>query len=130
MSDTEDQRIRVMLIDDNQIFLRAASTFLERHEDFLIVCTAHEEDAAITQAQEQHPDIVLLDLDMPGQSGLTMIPKLRAACPRLSIIVLTMLNGSAYQQAARRAGSDGFVRKAEMYTDLLPAMRDLLDRHN
>jgi len=60
---------------------------------------------------------------MPGLSGLETIPRLRAMLPEVSIIALTLLDAKVYRQAALAAGADDFVPKANLSTDLLPAIR-------
>jgi len=123
MSDAVESKIRIMLIDDNPTFLRVAADFLKRYDDLAIVGTAGGGEEALTRLLDLQPHVVLLDLAMPGLSGLETIPRLRALMPRLGIVVLTMLNDAAYRQAVLAAGADDYVPKATMYTNLLPAIR-------
>jgi len=80
-------------------------------------------EEALTQAQNLKPEVVLIDLHMPGLSGLETIPRLRAMLPEVSIIALTLLDAKVYRQAALAAGADDFVPKANLSTELLPAIR-------
>lgn len=126
MSDAVGSKIRIMLVDDNPTFLRVATAFLQRHDDLLVVGAVEGGEEALAQLLDIQPHVVLLDLAMPGLSGMETIPRLRAAMPHLGIVVLTMLDDSAYRQAVLAAGADGYVRKASMYTDLLPAIRQVV----
>jgi DNA-binding NarL/FixJ family response regulator len=121
--DNKMKPISVLLVDDNPSFLRIATRFLEQHEDVVVVGAAGGGEEALALAQDLEPDIVLIDLAMPGLSGLETIPHLRAVLPGVGIIALTMLDTNSYWQAALAAGADGFVPKASLDTDLLPAMR-------
>jgi DNA-binding NarL/FixJ family response regulator len=80
-------------------------------------------EEALALAQDLEPHIVLIDLAMPGLSGLETIPHLRAMLPEVGIIALTMLDTNSYWQAALAAGANDFVPKASLDTDLLPAIR-------
>src|SRR5436853_7074290 len=93
--------ITLLLVDDSPVFLRAAARFLEEQcgGEVLIAGTASDGVEGLRQAQVLHPDVVVLDLRMPGISGLDMIPRLRATLPDVRIIVLTQLDGNEYRHA-------------------------------
>jgi DNA-binding NarL/FixJ family response regulator len=116
-------RISLLLVDDNPTFLEMATRFLQGHEDLAVVGTARGGEEALKQARDLHPDVVLLDLAMPKLNGLGVIPHLRSTLPDMGIIVLTLLDASAYRQAALDAGADDFVSKTALVADLLPAIR-------
>jgi DNA-binding NarL/FixJ family response regulator len=115
--------ISVLIVDDNPAFLRIVTRFLEEHDDVVVIGAAGGGEEALTLAQDLQPDIVLIDLAMPGLSGLATIPLLRAMLPEVGIIALTVLDISSYRQAALAAGVNDFVPKASLSTDLLPAIR-------
>ena len=123
MSDGVWSKIRIMLIDDNPTFLRVATDFLRRYDDLSVVGAVGGGEEALAQLLDVEPHVVLLDLAMPGLSGLETIPRLRALMPHLGIVILTMLDDDTYRRAVLAAGADDYVRKASMYTDLLPAIR-------
>jgi DNA-binding NarL/FixJ family response regulator len=116
-------KIRVLLVDDHEPFLRIATEFLQRHHELVVVGTAREGKEALAQAQALSPQVILLDLNMPGLNGLETIPRLRVMLPQAGIIALTLLDPRTYRQAALAAGADDFVAKANLTTDLLPAIR-------
>ena len=115
--------ISVLLVDDNPAFLRIVTRFLQQHEDVVVVGAAGGGEEVLALAQDLQPDIVLIDLAMPGLSGLETIPRLRAVLPEVGIIALTVLDTSSYRQAALEAGANDFVPKASLNTELLPAIR-------
>jgi len=116
-------RISIMLIDDNPVFLRATTQFLEVHDDVVVIGAADRGDEALEQVKGLQPRIILIDLAMPGLSGLAAIPRLRSIVPGAGIIALTVMDNEGFRQAALTAGADVFIPKATMRTDLLPAIR-------
>jgi DNA-binding NarL/FixJ family response regulator len=115
--------ISVLLVDDNPNFLRIATRFLEQHDDIVVVGAAGGGKEALALAQDLEPDVVLIDLAMPGLSGLETIPRLRAMLPAVGIIALTMLDTNSYRQAALEAEANEFVAKASLDRELVPAIR-------
>lgn len=120
--------ISLLLVDDSPTFLRLVSRFLsEQYPDEVVIGgLAEGGEAGLAQAQALRPDIVLIDLAMPGLPGLTAIPRLRAALPKVGIIALTLMEPNGYRQAALAGGADEFVSKATLATDLLPAIRRVM----
>lgn len=115
--------ISVLLVDDNPAFLHLITRFLQEYDDVAVVGAAGGGEEALALAQDLQPDMVLIDLAMPGLSGLAAIPRLRAMLPEVGIIALTVLNTNSYWEAALAAGANDFVAKASLNTDLLPAIR-------
>lgn len=122
-SGEEMKPISVLLVDDNPVFLRIATRFLQEHEDVVVVGAAGGGEEALALVQELQPDIVVIDLAMPGLSGLATIPLLRVVLPEVGLIALTVLDTNSYRQAALAAGANDFVPKASLDTDLLLAIR-------
>ena len=116
----------VLLVDDSPTFLEVAVRFLRLWPEIAVVGTAAGGAEALEQVVALAPQVVLVDLDMPGMTGLELIPRLRESFPDLIIIVLTLLEGPTYWQAAMAAGADGFVFKSRLTTDLLPTIRQSL----
>ena len=119
------QPTTLLLVDDNPTFLRILKSYLDENylEEVLVVGTASDGNEALAKATELRPDVILLDLAMPGLTGLNAIPHLRRLMPEVGIIVLTVLSANGYREAAIAAGADEFVPKANLNTDLLPAIR-------
>jgi DNA-binding NarL/FixJ family response regulator len=120
--------ITLLLVDDSPVFLKAVARFLEEQcgGEVLIAGTASDGVEGLRQAQALHPHVVVLDLRMPGMSGLDVIPKLRATLPDVRIIVLTQLEGDEYRHAALARGADAFVAKTTMEHDLPAAIRQVV----
>jgi DNA-binding NarL/FixJ family response regulator len=119
-ADPKDSLLRVLLVDDNEAFRRVATDFLQRQRELIVVGAMRGGEGVLAQAQDLGPQVILIGLDRPG---LEIISHLRKVLPGVGIIALTLLEGDAYRQAALAAGADDLVRKAELTTDLLPAIR-------
>ena len=117
--------ISVLIADDNPTFLRIVTRFLEEQsrKTVSVVATARGGEEALAQAEALRPQVVLIDLNMPGLSGLEAIPRLRRALPDAGIIAVTLLDTDAYRKAALAAGADDFVPKMTLNAELLPAIR-------
>jgi DNA-binding NarL/FixJ family response regulator len=122
----DSHKIRVLLVDDNEAFLRAATEFLQRQHELIVVGAICGGEEALAQAPDLQPQVILIGLDMPGLTGLETILRLRNMLPGAGLIALTLLEGTTYRQAALAAGADDLVRKAELITDLLPAVRRVM----
>jgi DNA-binding NarL/FixJ family response regulator len=122
-SEEEMKPISVLLVDDNRVFLHIAARFLQEHGDVVVVGAAGGGEEALALAQDLQPDIVVIDLAMPGLSGLVTISLLQVVLPEVGIIALTVLDTKGYRQAALAAGANDFVPKASLDTDLLLAIR-------
>lgn len=118
--------ISIMLVDDNPIFLRAAVQFLEAQDDINVVGTAEGGEEALIYVQDLKPQTILVDLAMPGLPGLKTIPRLREALPQANVIALTVMDTKGFRKAALEAGADAFISKSTMRTDLVPAIRQLM----
>ena len=117
--------MRLFLCDDNPQYRRLARIALERagHE---VVGEAGSGQDAIDRAPECAPDVVLLDLNMPGMSGFDALPPLRAALPDTPIVILTTGQAQDDRQRALGAGADGFIVKPERLFALGDALASAL----
>ncbi len=103
---------RVLIVDDHPLTREALSSLLRQH-DFDVVGEADDGEPAISAAQSLQPDLVLLDLTMPGLDGLSALPRLREAAPECEIVVLTASETEENLLAAIRAGAAGYLLKSE-----------------
>jgi CheY-like chemotaxis protein len=114
--------LRVLFVDDSSTFVSIAARFLSTQGGLVLVGAASGGKEALTLTQELQPDVILLDLAMPGMSGLEAIPRLREIRPAVGIIALTLMGSSGYREAALSAGADDFVTKADLTSTLVPAI--------
>jgi DNA-binding NarL/FixJ family response regulator len=103
---------RTLVVDDHPLTRAALVGLLEQH-DFPVVGEASDGDEAVDRAREVQPDLVLLDLTMPGCGGLEALPRVRAAAPDCEVVVLTASGTDENLLAAIRAGAAGYLLKTE-----------------
>lgn len=114
--------IRVMLADDHAVLRAGLRMLIGAQPDMTVVAEAADADDAVQKAVDRSPDVVLLDLTMPG-SGLKAIERLRRRCPAARVLVLTMHAVPAYLRSALAAGAAGYVVKSAADSELLSAIR-------
>ena len=115
---TEVQPIRVLLVDDHSLFRSGIRSLLQRHADFLVVGEAADGVEGIKRAKQLKPDVVLLDLHMPGMSGVETLQLMHQDCPDTAIIMLTVSEESEDLALALRVGAQGYLIK-NIETDYL-----------
>ncbi len=103
---------RILIVDDHPLTRDALASLLEQH-GFAVVGQAADGESAIELARTLAPDIVLLDLSMPGLDGLAALPRLRAAAPACEVVVLTASGTEENLLAAIRGGAAGYLLKNE-----------------
>lgn len=117
--------IRVLLVDDYPDFIDSVSQFLSTNPQIEIVGRASSGQQALEQVSQLAPDLVLMDLVMPGMSGLeaTSLLKARSDTPR--VVIITLHDNLAYRNAAKAAGADSFVCKDEVSERLGAVVHEL-----
>jgi two-component system response regulator NreC len=117
------QRIRVLLVDDHKILRDGLKALIESEADMCIVGEADSGEDALLLFSRTQPDVVVMDLGMPGMGGLTAIQELRNKKADCRIVVLSMHSDREVVTQALRAGCNGFVPKSSAHTRLLHAIR-------
>ena len=116
------KRIRVLLVDDQGLFREALATLLGLHSQLEIVGEAADGEAGVALAQTLRPDVVLMDLRMPGMSGVEATRRLRSLVPEARVLVLTTFEDDDEVLAAIEAGAAGYMLKASPAEKLVEAI--------
>ncbi len=111
LNDKTPPRIKLYLVDDQSMLRAAFRSLLSQNPRFVVVGDCGDAREAIERIAQLRPDVVLLDISMPGLSGLDAIAPLREAHPRLRIVMLTLHEGESFVDQALRAGADGYLSK-------------------
>ncbi|CCH32279.1 response regulator transcription factor [Actinosynnema sp. NPDC047251] len=117
--------IRILIADDEALLRMAFSTVLEAQPDMTPVGEAADGDQAVRLARELSPDVVLMDVRMPGTDGIEATRQVVRACPRTRVLILTTFDLDDYAFAGLRAGASGFLLKNTRPEELLTAIRDV-----
>jgi DNA-binding NarL/FixJ family response regulator len=115
--------LRVILADDHVTVRHGLRLLIDSQADMKVVGEASDGEAAIRQALELKPDVVVMDISMPGMNGLSATRALKKAQPNARIVTLTRHADDAYLQELLRAGVSGYVLKRSAPTELLHAIR-------
>jgi two-component system response regulator NreC len=121
--DVDAKPIKVVLADDHSVVRRGLRQVLDGEGGFEIVGEATNVESARDAVRVEHPDVLVLDLNMPGGSSLDAIHELRAECPRTQIVILTMQSEPAYARRALSDGALGYVLKDAADEELVEAIR-------
>ena len=115
--------VRIILADDHRVVRSGLKMLLEKSGEFAVVAEAGDVDSARRFVHGHHPQVLVLDLNMPGGSSLDAIPLIRKESPETQIVVLTMQQETAFVRAALGAGAVGYVLKDAVDGELVEAVR-------
>jgi DNA-binding NarL/FixJ family response regulator len=111
------------LADDHPVVRLGLKTLLERERDFNIVGETFDGIETVRSVQRLDPDVLVLDLMMPGMNGMYVISEVKQCSPRTRIIILTMHSGEPYVREAFQRGADGYVLKDSIAGEIVQAIR-------
>jgi len=115
--------IRVMIVDDHPLVREGIRSIVAGEEGFEIVAEAGSGEEAVEVAGQLRPDVVILDLSMPGEGGLSAVARLREVAPTARSLVLSVHDHPEYVLEAVRAGAQGYIRKDSSPSELRLAIR-------
>lgn len=121
---------RILLADDHAVLRSGLRLLIDSQSDFTVVAEADDGAETLVKARELKPDLIVLDLNMPGLDGLTALPLLHKENPQMRILILTMHDDANYLQEALRAGAAGYVLKRAADAELLMAIRAVMRGEN
>jgi DNA-binding NarL/FixJ family response regulator len=116
--------IRVLIVDDHEIVREGLQTLLAEETDFEVVGTAGDGAVAVTLAEATQPDVILMDLVMPGLDGIEATRRIHRNNPQARVLVLTTFADDQRVREAIQAGATGYLLKDVLRADLLRALRD------
>jgi two-component system, NarL family, response regulator NreC len=115
--------IRILVVDDHAVIRRAICSLLSNDPILDVVCQTADGEQAVLKAEELQPDLVLLDITLPGISGIEAARRIRSVSPNSRIIFLSQHDSRQMVEDAVRAGGHGYVAKMDAGSDLLKAIR-------
>jgi DNA-binding NarL/FixJ family response regulator len=123
MTESATPRIRILTVDDHPVLREGIAALLEGQKDMILVAEAVNGRDAIEQFRTHHPDVTLMDLQMPEVNGIDAIVSIRSEFPQARILVLTTYKGDVHAARALEAGACGYLLKSALRKDLLDTIR-------
>ena len=120
-----DAPIRVLVVDDHPVLREGVAAMLENRNDMVLVGEACDGTEALEKYRELRPDVVLMDLQMPGANGFEAIAAICAEAPAAKILVLTTYAGDGQAARALRAGATGYLLKSSLRTEMIDAIKSV-----
>jgi two-component system response regulator NreC len=120
-----EKRTRVLVVDDHAVVRSGIRSLLEAEPDFEIVAEAANARDAVFEARALKPDVILLDVVMPGESGIEVLPRLKKEAPDAKVLVLSMQDDPRYVREAFAQGANGYVLKEAVDAEVVGAVREI-----
>ncbi len=119
--------VRVLVVDDHGLLRRGLRQLLDREQGIATVGEAASAEEAIAEAHRLRPDVVVLDVLMPGRSGIEALPALLEVAPEARVLMLSVYDDSDYVREAFAAGAQGYVLKEAADLELIAAVREVAE---
>ncbi len=116
-------KIRILIADDHAVLQAGLESMLNAESDMVVVGSATDGHSAVRQATLLQPDVILLDINMPGINGLEALEQMRTQAPVSHVLILTMHDDAQYLRQAMASGAAGYVLKQSAGKELLSAIR-------
>lgn len=129
MNGSGTRTVRLLLVDDQPAVRRGLRIWLSLEPDLEVVGEASDGSEAISLTQALRPDVVLMDVEMPGMDGISGTAALRSLAPQSAVVILTLHDDAATRTRAREAGAAAFVAKHRMEETLLAEIRRVAMAH-
>jgi DNA-binding NarL/FixJ family response regulator len=124
----ESRKIRVLIADDHPLFAEALRVTLATDSRLEVVGVARDGNEAVELVRRLEPDVVLMDIAMPGMDGFEATRRVRELDPDACVVILTGSNSRLDIDRARQAGAAGYVTKDRIALDLVPAIHNVMRR--
>ena len=119
------EKIKVLIVDDHQVVRQGLRTFLELHEDISVIGEAEDGRQAVELVRVRQPDVVLMDIAMPGLNGLQALARITRDFPHVRVIILSMHPNDEYVLQALKSGASGYLLKRAATAELPAALKSV-----
>ncbi|MFQ6609747.1 MAG: response regulator transcription factor [Fidelibacterota bacterium] len=116
---------KIIVVDDNDSFRELIRKTVQKIKHVEIAATAGNGEEAVPKVRELKPDLVLLDIRMPGMDGIKTLEVIKRENPQIKVIMFTNYEMPEYRKATSEKGADGFVLKKELFRELVPMIEKL-----
>ena len=117
--------IRILLADDHTVVRDGLRALLEKQADMAVVAEAGDGRDSVRLAEQHAPDVVIMDIAMPNMNGIEATRRIVAACPKTSVVILSMHQDESYVLRSLKAGAKGYLLKDSLRSDVIDAIRSV-----
>jgi len=120
-----DKQTRLLIVDDHAVVRSGLRLLLDGESDFEVIAEAGNARDAVFEARAHKPDVIVLDVVMPGESGIEVLPRLKKEAPEAKVLVLSMQDDPRYVREAFAQGANGYVLKEAVDAEVVGAVREI-----
>jgi DNA-binding NarL/FixJ family response regulator len=120
---------RILVVDDHPMMREGLCGVIDREPDMMVCGEAENAQQAMNAVRKLEPDLALVDITLPGKSGLELVKDIKAIHPRVVVLAISMHDESLYAERMLRAGASGYITKQQPPEELIKAIRQVLDKH-
>ena len=124
---TKSNAKKILLVDDHPVLRKGLVRLIDAKEEFVVCGEASTADEAMALIQKLRPDLAIVDISLPGISGIELTKMVRAEFPKLPVLILSMHEEALYATRALRAGAMGYIVKQDAIDNIAAALRDALN---
>jgi DNA-binding NarL/FixJ family response regulator len=117
--------MKILLVEDHKPTRDEMRALIERQPDMTVVAEAETGESAVEKARDEKPDVIVMDILLPGMNGIETTRKIRNERPDVKVLALSNHFGDSLVQAILDAGGMGYVRKSKAFEELIPALRSV-----
>lgn len=122
--------IRIQLVDDHHLFRAGVRSILQEHEDLLVVGEFSNGEDVVKAVRSEPPDLILMDVNMPGMGGIEATRKLLKIAPNVKVIAVTVLSDDPFPNQLLDAGARGYISKGSGSDEMIEAIRMVMKGHH
>jgi DNA-binding NarL/FixJ family response regulator len=123
---TPTDLVRILFVDDFEPFRRTVALWLEERPELKIIATGSDGEEAVRKAEELAPDLVLLDIGLPGLNGIEAAQQITALTPRPKVLFISENRSPVIAREALACGGDGYLVKTDLGGELVPAIKAIM----
>lgn len=121
--------IKTLIVEDNKVFRRTLKNFLTGESNIEIIAEVESGPEAVETAAKKAPDLVIMDIRMPGGSGLSATSQIKKSNPDIKVVMLTLWDEKELRDEAAKRGADAYVIKNKLYGSLIPTIKRLFNEN-
>jgi DNA-binding NarL/FixJ family response regulator len=116
-------KMKILIVDDNNEYRRLLRRILEEQQDLMLVGEASDGEEGVRLAHQLKPDVILMDIDMPGTNGLQATRRIKESLAGATVLLLSAWDSEAYRQGAADCGADNYLLKTTPISEFLSVLR-------